>query len=64
VSIRISMTDEAAIDVWYILRSVLDAAFDMPDEQWQRLNDVAKRLGEKIGPSAQRYEEEHGTNSG
>ena len=62
-SIRISITNEAAIDVWYILRSTLDAAFGMPDEQWKRLDDVTNRLAEKIGSSAQQYEEEHGTNS-
>ena len=62
-SVRISMTDEAAIDLWYILRSTLDAAFGMPNEQWEQLNDVAKRLGEKIGSSAQRYEEEHESDS-
>lgn len=61
-SVRISMTSEAAIDVWYILRSTLDAAFDMPDEQWERLNDIAKRLAEKIGSGAEQYEGEHGTN--
>jgi len=63
-SVRISMTDEVAIDIWYILRSTLDAAFGMPEEQWKRLDDVAKRLAEKIGSSAKRYEEEHERHSG
>ena len=63
-SVRISMTTEVAIDLWYILRSTLDAAFGMPEEQWEQLNGVAKRLGEKIGSSAQRYEEEHESDPG
>jgi len=58
------MTDEAAIDLWYILRSTLDAAFGMPEKQWKRLDDVTRRLAEKIGSGAKRYEEEHESDSG
>jgi len=63
-SVRISMTNETALDVWYILRSTLDAAFGMPDEQWDQLDKITKRLEQKIDFSEGYKGKKHDTDSG
>jgi len=50
---RIYLTNETAWLLYGLVKNDLEAAFDMPDKDWNALSDFIERLSKKLTPLPQ-----------